>query len=475
MKLKYSYNLLKINDFLEVSALGDPGSAKVGKTASENGRLKAPSAKAKNVLTNPFEMLVEETSTTTRLQRSSKPSLETLKESYVHVHGRQTPKFPANAEEPYNEEPHKNGEIETRNEMNEEMNEEISDETYEGINTEIDMDMNNETNDETNDSTNNEPKNNDNDYTSQDNDESLKAEELNNKTSEPQSSNEKVDLSLEASKALCDQVKNYNPELANALENFHKEIIQRLNTLEARIEKTSKNLPAKPTFASVTAQAPIKFTTAIRTTIMESTDRQARQKALVAQWESRPGYNGAKRLCEDNEQPQEPETFSIVHLYGIELKRDEHRSLPSAILSEKYGLPSDSILNVSSIAYKLQEIHLPTSKLAALQTAVQNSNGALKLSLKLDARLPGDDTSTHEESISRFNSRVDREITRLSKSPSKKLRALADFLVEYKATGAKTSTPRPRRRTIYASAFLDENFMNIDSISDSNSAVQAQL
>ena len=72
-----------------------------------------------------------------------------------------------------------------------------------------------------------------------------------------------------------------------------------------------------------------------------------------------------------------------------------------------------------------------------------------KLSTKIDARLSVYETTDAkilEDSLSRFNTRLDHEIER----------KVADLLAAYKRDGTRKSTPRTRRSPIFALAFLDE-------------------
>ena len=108
---------------------------------------------------------------------------------------------------------------------------------------------------------------------------------------------------------------------------------------------------------------------------------------------------------------------------------------------------------------QIQELHIVASKLSDLQAAVAKTQGALKLSTKLDPRMPpngSQETNAITESTRYFRDRLDREIYRLSKTKSHRLQNLADFLVLYKESGLRISAPRRRRAPMFASAFLDE-------------------
>lgn len=153
------------------------------------------------------------------------------------------------------------------------------------------------------------------------------------------------------------------------------------------------------------------------------------------------------------------DSYMVVHMAGFDLRRDEHRATPSAVLEEKFGLARNTIVNVSPIGYQLQELHIMSSKLPSLKSAIARTGGKLRLTTTLDARMPPDgsiDPEVIESSSRSFEERINREIARLSVARSRKLRDLADFLTLYRDENQRVSVPRPRRTSLYASAFLDE-------------------
>jgi hypothetical protein len=192
--------------------------------------------------------------------------------------------------------------------------------------------------------------------------------------------------------------------------------------------------------------------------------REAKEKALTQAWENMTP-NGRKRLCpaptEDSHLISGDDSIMVVHLAGFDLRRGEKPATVSAVLTQKFGLAPKSIVNVSPMGPQLQELHIVASRIEDLRLAVSRTEGALKLSTKLDARLPplgALDPQAITESNSRFCERINREITRLSKSNSRTLCHLADFLALYRDKDLRISAPRPhqRRQQFFASAFLDE-------------------
>jgi hypothetical protein len=139
----------------------------------------------------------------------------------------------------------------------------------------------------------------------------------------------------------------------------------------------------------------------------------------------------------------EPPRYEIVHLAGFDLLRDEPRATISAVMNTHYALPLDTIVNVSPMAPKLQELVVDSRRLSTLKAAVAKSEGKLKIRCILDVRLPGyssTDPKVIEESLSRFNSRLDREIQLMHKSPSRKLRDVSDLLVLYENEDIRNNT-----------------------------------
>lgn len=263
--------------------------------------------------------------------------------------------------------------------------------------------------------------------------------------------------SLEAARifeSVCAQC----PEVSSKLGILLEGLFDRIQSLEQALDSKQST----DNFAAAISLAPKRsYSTEFRKKLAATKTAPEKNKLLAESWESRG--RTSKRLCADPTSDihlaNEDESFMVVHMAGFDLMRDEPRATISAVLSEKFGLSPLAIINVSPMAPKLQELHIITSKLPDLRAAIAKSNGALKLSTRLDARNPGVDSSDDNviaASKARFCTRLDREINRLSSSPSRRLKDLADFLVAYKIDGTRQSAPRPRRSTVYASAFVDD-------------------
>ena len=278
-----------------------------------------------------------------------------------------------------------------------------------------------------------------------------------------------IELPLESlvCKAL-DQLKDASPELAQLISSIFNRFQSELDTLKSSVAAIDLAHPPV-SYASAASSTTDAFATAGKRPHSvhrkpTPVDLKVRNKSLCAAWESKPTINGRKRLCTDptndnhlNENAEEQ--FMVVHLAGFDLHRNEHRATPAAVLTEKFDLAPDCIINVSSMGPQIQELHIVASKLSDLQAAVAKTQGALKLSTKLDPRMPpngSQETNAITESTRYFRDRLDREIYRLSKTKSHRLQNLADFLVLYKESGLRISAPRRRRAPMFASAFLDE-------------------
>jgi hypothetical protein len=202
-----------------------------------------------------------------------------------------------------------------------------------------------------------------------------------------------------------------------------------------------------------------KLNSELRLRLTEATDKATKNHILNDSWVARITKRARPEPIADPHFQDEPPRYEIVHLAGFDLLRDEPHATISAVMNTHYALPLDTIVNVSPMAPKLQELVVDSRRLSALKAAVAKSEGKLKISCILDALLPGysfTDPKVIEESLSRFNSpRLDREIQRLHKSPSRRLREVSDFLVLYKNEDIHKFMPRTKS-PIFASAFVDE-------------------
>lgn len=251
-------------------------------------------------------------------------------------------------------------------------------------------------------------------------------------------------LSLEdISVQLLDQVQQRCPDIIPTLELLFDGLFGRIKSTEQAI--TAPTAP-KTFAAAILSQPKRSFSTEFRKKLASTNSTIEKTKLLADSWEARSRANN--RLCADpssgiHMMTQENESFTVVHLAGFDLMRDEPRATISAVLKEKFGLPSSVIINVSPIAPKLQELHIISSKLPELKAAVNRSNVALQLSTRLDASRPGvdstDDTAI-ADSKAKFSARLDREITRLPSSPACRLKDMAEFLVDYKLHGTRQSS-----------------------------------
>ena len=255
-----------------------------------------------------------------------------------------------------------------------------------------------------------------------------------------------------------------DPDLAVMIETLFRRMSGEIDSL--RNSLTFANITSKV----LTASAPSPIGTGIKrphaNVGKSSVDYVARNKALVEAWEMKPTLiGGHKRVCtaptDDPHLNPEEERFMVVHLSVFDLQKGEHRATPTAVLIEKFNLAQHTILNVSPMGPRIQELHIMASKLGSLQAAVARTEGALKLTTKLDPRtcsLGSQDPDAIAKSTAYFKERVSYDIARLSKTNSRRLRSLADFLIQYRDEGLRTSAPinRPRRQQFFASAFLDE-------------------
>ena len=274
----------------------------------------------------------------------------------------------------------------------------------------------------------------------------------------------RTELSLSEEMAfISSEIAKFSPHMAAVVENFMARVSSEIETLKNSLSFASltSNVPA----AVLATSGKRPHTKSAHTANRPPVDIAARNKALVAAWEAKPTLNGNKRVCTDpiDDQHLNPEDdqFMIVHMSGFDLLPNEHRATPTAILTEKFGLAPHSIVNVSPMGPQLQELHIIASKLPSLREAVSKTNGRLKISTKLDPRLPALDTTDPNalaESNARFKERMNRDIARLSATNSRRLKSLADFLAQYRDEGLRKSEPRtrPRRMQMYASAFFDE-------------------
>ena len=246
-----------------------------------------------------------------------------------------------------------------------------------------------------------------------------------------------------------------SPEMAAMVERLISRMSAEIEDLKKQFFLTS-NVPSKRPHEK--AQSP-------STAKKPPVDIAARNKSLTEAWEAKPTLNGNKRVCtdpiDDAHLNPEDDQFMVVHMSGFDLLPNEHRATPIAVLSEKFDLAPHAIINVSPIGPQLQELHIIASKLPNLRDAVAKTNGRLKISTKLDPRLPcpdNKDPNAHAECTARFRERLNREIARLSATKSRRLQSLADFLGQYRDEGLRLSAPRPRprRMQMYASAFIDE-------------------
>ena len=258
-----------------------------------------------------------------------------------------------------------------------------------------------------------------------------------------------------------DRLSQSDPELAVVIETM-------FSRMTAEIESLRNSL----SFASMTSSVPpahVPTGTTIKrpraSAAVKPIDVAARNKALLEAWESKPSLNGRKRVCpaplDDAHLNTEDDQFMVVHLAGFDLQRGEHRATPTAVLTEKFKLAPHTIINVSPMGPSIQELHIVASKLPSLREAVARTEGALKLTLKLDPRMPSNglsDPDAISHSTARFRERLNRDIARLSQTRSHRLRSLAEFLEQYRDEGLRISAPRPRprRQQLFASAFLDE-------------------
>ena len=269
------------------------------------------------------------------------------------------------------------------------------------------------------------------------------------------------DPSLEAAR-IFEQVCAQCPSVSSQLGLLLEGLFDRIQRLEQALDSKK---PSSANFAEAVMLSPKRsHSTEFRRKLADAKSTPAKNKLLADSWAGRNN----KRLCaaptSDIHLSQEPESFMVVHMAGFDLMRDEPRATVSAVLCEKFGLTPSVIVNVSPMAHKVQELHIITSKLPELRAAVAKSNGTLKLSTCLDARNPGyesTDPGTIADSNARFSARLDRDVGRLSRSPSRRLRDLADFLVAYKLEGTRQSAPRPRQSLIYASAFINDDAFNV--------------
>ena len=256
---------------------------------------------------------------------------------------------------------------------------------------------------------------------------------------------------------LLENIRDQFPDVALALQA----VIEGLVSKVASLEKQLAEKPVPPTYASALSAnaAKRKMSDELRKKLSEAADKPAKTQILADSWASRSHKRNCVEPAADPHIAEEEDTLEVVHLAGFDLMRDEPRATIAAVLNKHYELPLDTIVNVSPIAPKLQELVISSKRLDSLRSVVARSGGALKMTTKLDARLPGYETSDTKilaDSLARFNTRLDREIERLHKSPARKLKEAADLLVAYKRDGTRKSTPRARRSPIFASAFLDE-------------------
>ena len=268
---------------------------------------------------------------------------------------------------------------------------------------------------------------------------------------------------LEAmSSSICEVFREVDPKTTTVLSQILSNLFSKIQSLETALQVRTAEAPKIVSYAAAASVAPKRtFHTEFRSKLAEATTAPARNKVLSESWEAR-GLNNKRLLLDrasDAHLLQEDESFMVVHMAGFDLLRDEPRATVSAVLIEKFGLNPATIVNISPIAPKLQELHIVSSRLSDLRAAVAKSNGVLKVSTCLDASKPGFesfDSNILAESKARFNNRLERDIKRLSSSHSRRLRDLSDFLFAYKKEGTRQSTPRPRRSAMYASAFLDD-------------------
>jgi hypothetical protein len=281
--------------------------------------------------------------------------------------------------------------------------------------------------------------------------------ELNSPQSDSSKANETVE---QQAVSILDAIKTTCPEAAEALQALLTGLMNRIKCMEQQLVDTK----APTTYASAVDKlsGKRKLTSELRLKLTEATDKATKNHILNDSWVTRITKRARPEPIADPHFQDEPPRYEIIHLAGFDLLRDEPRATISAVMNTHYALPLDTIVNVSPMAPKLQELVVDSRRLSALKAAVAKSEGKLKISCILDARLPGyssTDPKVIEESLSRFNSRLDREIQRLHKSPSRRLREVSDLLVLYKNEDIRKSMPRTKS-PIFASAFVDEDLFH---------------
>jgi hypothetical protein len=261
--------------------------------------------------------------------------------------------------------------------------------------------------------------------------------------------------------AMLDPIRGNFPEIASTIQTMIEALVSEVQALKKQLSSG----PKPSSYAAVVREnvTKRKINDDLRAKLAEAVDKPTKTQILADTWSTRNNKRTCTEPQADPHLSDEPVQFEIVHMAGFDLMKDEPRATISAVLNKKFDVPLDTIINVSPMAPKLQELVIDSRRLDSLRSAIARSGGNLKLSTKLDARLPGFDTTDTkilEDSLSRFNIRVDREIQRLHQSPSRRLKDVADLLVAYKRDGTRKSAPRSRRSPIFASAFIDEAILS---------------
>jgi hypothetical protein len=151
--------------------------------------------------------------------------------------------------------------------------------------------------------------------------------------------------------------------------------INRLLLLKERDTKLVTPCYSRGTYASDVEKlsSKRKLNSELRLKLTEATDKATKNHILNDSWVARI----AKRA--------RPEPIADPH-FQDEPPRDEARATITAVMNTHYALPLDTIVNVSPMAPKLQELVVESRRLSDLKTTVAKSDGKIKISCILDAR-----------------------------------------------------------------------------------------
>jgi hypothetical protein len=163
--------------------------------------------------------------------------------------------------------------------------------------------------------------------------------------------------------------------------------INRLLLLKERDTKLVTPCYSRGTYASVVEKlsSKRKLNSELRLKLTEATDKATKNHILKDSWVARIAKRARPEPIADPHFQDEPPRYEIVHLASFDLLRDEPRATITAVMNTHYALPLDTIVNVSPMAPKLQELVVESRRLSDLKTTVVKSDGKIKISCILDA------------------------------------------------------------------------------------------